>query len=102
MEEPGCDICRQWGQSPSGERAGRRIDCSTSFRATAYFQAAIWECSTCGTRWLEGYYEDFTDTPIEAEWGDRRSVWRPLTDQQADEIDVARGAHSLEIDTFGT
>jgi len=88
--------------SPS-ERSGGTNECSTSFRAVAsYFHAAIRTCPSCSTCWLEGYYEDFSARPIEAEWGDRHWILRLLTEPQVDQIEAARGKSALDIDTFAT
>lgn len=103
MGSSGCDVCRGWDGKLSSERSGRTSDCPTSFRAVAsYFHAAIRTCPSCGTCWLEGYYEDFGDRPIEAEWGDRHWILRPLTEAQVDQIEASRGMYVLDIDTFAT
>jgi hypothetical protein len=75
--------------------------CTTSFRRVgAYFSVSVVRCLRCGTTWLSGYYEDFDSVPIEAEWGVRRWVWRPLMSEHIAEIQAADGSGTLDLDTF--
>src|SRR5712691_3836197 len=101
MNEVGCNTCSQW--QPAHLRAGHSSDCGASFEVrNSYFHAALWRCPSCGAAWLEVYYEDFSNSPIESEWGERTWIWRPLTLEQVGEIEAARGTHSLDLDTLGT
>ncbi|HEY8952144.1 MAG TPA: hypothetical protein VIP78_06250 [Candidatus Dormibacteraeota bacterium] len=71
-------------------------------RKQDYFHASLRKCLTCRSSWLQGYYEDFTNKPIPAEWGERHWIMRPVTAAQVAEIHTAAGSQSLDIDTFGT
>ena len=103
MSENGCSICLAWSASGPSPDEREATDCASSFGAKAsYFAAAVWVCRSCGSAWLQGYYEDFSQTPIEAEWGDRHWIWRSITPAQVHEISAASGSHSLDIDVFGT
>jgi hypothetical protein len=50
---------------------------------------------------LDGYHEDFSDTPIEDEWGKRIWIYRLLTPALIEQISAAMGSRSLDIDSFG-
>jgi hypothetical protein len=50
--------------------------------------------------WLEGYHEDFSGRPVEAEWGERVWIYRLLSQEQIAEIEAARNTESLDINTF--
>jgi hypothetical protein len=63
----------------------------------SYFTAQLFRCPECRCSWLSGYYEDFTKTPIDSEWGERTWILRPLTDEHLQSLSV--GEH-LDIDTF--
>jgi hypothetical protein len=101
MVEAGCTVCRGWGSpGPSPEEAAK-TDCKSSFTPKAsYFDVALWACRSCGSVWVQGYYEDFSHTPIEAEWGERHWIWRFITPARVAEISAASGSHRLDIDTF--
>lgn len=76
-------------------------ECTSSFRAVkSYFSASLMECQRCHTIWLLGYYEDMDAVPVEAEWGERTWIWRPLRREQVAEIEAAHGSCSLDMDTF--
>ena len=85
-----------------GDRGVDDLDeCTSSFRPDqSYFNVCLKRCQTCGGIWLLGYYEDFDAVPIEAEWGVRTWIWRPLTPQQVAEIEAASGSAKLDLDTF--
>jgi hypothetical protein len=97
-----CEMCRQRADEPRhvGDSAGR--DCASAFRAVdSYFHASVWTCPSCGRTWLAGYHEDFSDTPIEDEWGKRIRIYRLLTPALVAQINAAIGSRSLDIDSFG-
>lgn len=99
MNDVACDRC---GERP---RFHDEVYESTSYknsfgRVKDYFSADVVRCRTCQRPWLQGYYEDFTDRPVEAEWGVRAWIWRPLTEDQVAEIVTAEGTGALDIDSF--
>jgi hypothetical protein len=110
VAQAGCDWClgalghvRQVRAILRGEAELERSDVASSFQEKdSYFSAELLTCPRCGTAWLQGYHEDFTKTPIEAEWGERHYILRPLTPHHVNEIRRAAGKRRLDIDTFGS
>jgi len=77
-------------------------DCSNSFtRKFDYFSVKIYACFECNDIWIEGYYEDFTNTPIEEEFGKRTWINRYINKAQLNEIIAAANKETLDIDNFG-
>lgn len=93
----GCEQCRAWVRAIDHgpmlvEDVAHRFE-----RKFDYFSARVFSCPECECSWLSGYYEDFTDTPIEAEWGRRTWILRPLTNDDLRSLDAGE---RLNIDTF--
>ena len=104
MVEAGCQVCRRWDGREPPPSESVTTDCKSSFAlfGEVYFYAKLLNCRSCGSTWLCGYHEDFSQTPIEAEWGERHWIWRSITRAQVEEVAAASGSHRLDIDTFGT
>nr|WRX71492.1 Sel1-like repeat protein [Actinomycetes bacterium] len=104
--EPGTRSDDVPANSPRLEHPGEHglevlAKCTASFRRIGdYFSVSVVRCLRCGATWLSGYYEDFDSLPVDAEWGVRRWVWRPLTSEYIAEIEAADGSGALELDTF--
>jgi hypothetical protein len=101
-QESGCITCRQRAHEwrHVGDSVGR--DCASAFHEVdSYFHATLWTCPICARTWLDGYHEDFSDTPIEGEWGRRIWIYRLLTPPLVAQINAAIGSRSLDIDSFG-
>ncbi|MCA1842400.1 MAG: hypothetical protein LC792_04270, partial [Actinobacteria bacterium] len=77
------------------------VDCASSFRrVNSYFTAKLYTCPECETVWLVGYHEDFTDKPVEAEWGERPFILRPISSERVEQIRTAAGTRALDLDSF--
>ncbi len=106
-DNAGCARCRQWiGEyNYTTHRHGELVDggdCASSFiEVDSYFSARLLRCPICSTAWLLGYHEDFSNTKIEDEWGERIFVIHPITAEQFEAIKAAAGTASLDLDSFG-
>jgi len=66
----------------------------------SYFDAQIGFCPSCRTPYLVAYDEDFSDTPVEDEFGKRIWVYNPLTDERRSLLLAAVGIESLDFADF--
>ena len=77
-------------------------NCNDAFKPIySYFSATLLKCPACDLLWLLGYYEDFTNTPIADEWGERIFVKRHVTEAEVAVIERHRGFRDLDISSFG-
>jgi hypothetical protein len=66
----------------------------------SFFDAQIGFCPLCRTPYLVAYDEDFSNTPVEDEFGKRIYVYNPLTDERRSLLLVAVGSKSLDFADF--
>ena len=98
QDQHGCEACRA-GDSVAGmlrdvEDVAHRFAVKHD-----YFSVRLLECQECAAHWLRGYYEDFTNTSIEDEFGDRTWILRPMSHDQV--MTIRAPGPLLDIDTFG-
>ncbi len=102
-QELSCETCHQRADELRhvGDSVGR--NCASAFRAVdSYFSASLWTCPSCARTWLDGYHEDFSETPIEDEFGQRFRIYRLLTPALVAQVNAAMDSRSLDLDSFGT
>jgi hypothetical protein len=101
VAETGCDSCRQALRTLGNEGLEKLGDLKDSFQSVnGYSSAQLLGCPHCRTAWLEGYIEDFTDVPVEVEWGARTWIYRPLSGYEVARIYAARGTRGLNLRDF--
>ena len=102
MAVKGCPSCIEAASGLSGGGMLERQDVKQYFEPKcSYFSAYLIQCPKCRVVWLYGYYEDFSNTAIEDEWGDRIWIKRPLTEFEVAVIYAHSSPKGLDIDTYG-
>jgi len=87
--------------SPLDDGLDQLLECTSSFQPiNSYFSVHVMRCRSCGALWLSGYHEDFDARPVEAEWGVRTWIWRPLNADHVARIEASRGTQSLDLEVF--
>jgi hypothetical protein len=77
-------------------------DCKSSFvNIHSFFYADVIRCVGCDKYHLYGYYEDFDNTPIHEEFGDRYWIEREITKTDFEFIKENANKFCLDINTFG-
>jgi hypothetical protein len=77
-------------------------DCKSSFvNIHNYFSANVIRCIVCDKYYLNGYYEDFDNSDITDEFGDRYWIEREITKSDFDIIMKNTGKFFLDLTTFG-
>ena len=97
MNDKVCEVCKK---NDTIQDVKSR-DCTSSFISkNSYFSVNVSVCFTCSNIWVEAYYEDFTDVPIENEFGRRVWINRQINQSDLDQIINSMCTNALDIDSF--
>jgi len=98
MKELVCVACKELGNNQDIKCR----DCTSSFISQhSYFKVEVYTCFTCSDMWIECYYEDFTNTPVWEEFGERFFIKRKINRIELNQIIQAENLSSLDINSFG-
>lgn len=98
MKELVCEECKILGTSQDLQFR----DCTSSFLVLySYFSVKVFTCFTCANMWIEGYYEDFSNTPIWEEFGKRFFINRKINREELNQIIQAENKNILDINSIG-